>query len=165
MKKLAVKQRDSLADMAADAKISSAPEARVGKLTNSGKLKMRFTQPIKIPADAETRIRQQTKENRRRLAIGEAPEEKILIQVYAVKDYIPDEDEIADVGLPIMDGWALVSLTADGFDLDLNFTDPLRVSSGDEPDLLLIQLNLGDFEDSEGNKLPESVVKYAPIPT
>ena len=85
--------------------------------------------------------------------------------MYAVKDYIPDEDEIADVGLPIMDGWTLVSLTADGFDLDLNFTDPLRVSSGDEPDLLLIQLNLSDFEDSEGNKMPESVVKYALIPT
>ena len=47
----------------------------------------------------------------------------------------------------------------------MNFTDPLRVSAGEEPDLLLIQLNLSDFEDADGNKLPESVVKYASIPT
>ena len=85
--------------------------------------------------------------------------------MYAVKDYTPDKDEIADAGLPIMDGWALVSLTAEGFDLRMNFTDPLRVSAGEEPDLLLIQLNLSDFEDAEGNKMPESVIKYALIPT
>ena len=85
--------------------------------------------------------------------------------MYAVKDYTPDKDEMADAGLPIMDGWVLVSLTAEGFDLIMNFTDPLRVSAGDKPDLLLIQLNLSDFEDADGNKLPESVVKYAPIPT
>ena len=85
--------------------------------------------------------------------------------MYAVKDYIPDEDEITDAGLPIMDGWELISLSAEGFALMMNFTDPLRVSAGDEPDLLLIQLNLSDFEDADGNKLPESVVKYALIPT
>ena len=85
--------------------------------------------------------------------------------MYAVKDYIPDEDEIKDASLPIMYEWALVSLSEDGFDLTMNFTDPLRISAGEEPDLLLIQLNLSDFEDADGNKLPESVVKYAPIPT
>ena len=64
-----------------------------------------------------------------------------------------------------MDGWELMSLSADGFDLMMNFTDPLRISSGDEPDLLLIQLDLSDFEDADGNKLSESVVKYLQIPT
>ena len=85
--------------------------------------------------------------------------------MFAVKDYTPDEDYIANSALPIMDGWELISLTADGFDLTMNFTDPLRISAGEEPDLLFIQLNLSDFEDAEGNKMPESVVKYAPIPT
>ena len=64
-----------------------------------------------------------------------------------------------------MDGWELISLSAEGFDLTVNFTDPLRISAGEEPDLLLIQLNLSDFEDAEGNKMSESVVKYALIPT
>ena len=85
--------------------------------------------------------------------------------MYAVKDYIPDDDEISNSGLAIMDGWELLSLSANGFELTVNFTDPLRISAGEEPDLLLIQLNLSDFEDAEGNQLPESVVKYALIPT
>ena len=85
--------------------------------------------------------------------------------MYAVKDYTPDEDEIANAKLPILAGWELISLSTEGFALTMNFTDPLRVSAGDEPDLLLIQLNLSDFEDADGNKLPESVVKYALIPT
>ena len=95
---------------------------------------------------------------------GEAPV-KTLVQVFAVKGQLPDEDEISYAGLPIMDGWELMSLSADGFDLMMNFTDPLRISSGDEPDLLLIQLDLSDFEDADGNKLSESVVKYLQIPT
>ena len=64
-----------------------------------------------------------------------------------------------------MEGWELLSLSSEGFNLMMNFTDSLNISAGDSPDLLLIQLNLSECEDSEGNKLPESVVKYAPIPT
>ena len=57
VKELAVKQRENLADSAADAKVGSAPETRVGKFTNSGELNMYFTQPINIPVDAVTRIK------------------------------------------------------------------------------------------------------------
>ena len=64
-----------------------------------------------------------------------------------------------------MKGWELISLDGDGFELQLNFTDPLFISSGAEPDLLLIQLDLSSFEDENGNSLPSSVVKYIPIPT
>ena len=52
VKELALKQRENIADAAADAKVGSMPETRVGKFTNSGELNMGFTQPIKIPADA-----------------------------------------------------------------------------------------------------------------
>ena len=165
MKELALSQRKNLATQAAGSKVGSAPETRVGKFTNSGEISMGFTQPLKIPFGAETLIKKQTEENRRRLEYGVAPE-KSIVQVFAVNGYIEDEDDLANAGLlPIMDGWELISLSADGFDLSVNFTDPLRISAGDEPDLLLIQLNLSDFEDADGNKLPESVVKYAPIPT
>ena len=44
-------------ESAASAKVGSAPETRVGKFTNSGELNMGFTQPIKVPADAETLIK------------------------------------------------------------------------------------------------------------
>ena len=64
-----------------------------------------------------------------------------------------------------MDNWELLSLDSDGFELQLNFTNPLQISSGEEPDLLLIQLDMSDFEDANGQKLPASVVKYSQIPT
>ena len=57
VKKFAVKQRENLADSAANSKDGSAAETRVGKISNSGEIKIRFTQPMKIPADAETRIK------------------------------------------------------------------------------------------------------------
>ena len=49
-----------------------------------------------------------------------------------------------------MDGWELLSLGSEGFEIRLNFTDPIQISSGDEPDLLLIQMDLSDFEDENG---------------
>ena len=56
VKELAVKQRENLADSAALSKVGIA-ETRVRKISNSGEIKIRFTQPMKIPADAETRIK------------------------------------------------------------------------------------------------------------
>ena len=64
-----------------------------------------------------------------------------------------------------MDGWDLLSLDSNGFELQLNFTNPLYISSADIPDLLLIQLELGDIKDANGQSLPTSLVKYSPIPT
>ena len=43
-----------------------------------------------------------------------------------------------DVGEAIIDGWELVYIGPDGFELKLNFTNPLMVSTDDEPDLLLV---------------------------
>ena len=44
----------------------------------------------------------------------------------------------AEMGRPIMEGWDLLSFGPDGIEFGLNFTDPLEVSAGEEPDLLLI---------------------------
>ena len=57
VKELALSQRNNLSESAASAKVGSAPETRVGKFTNSGAISMGFTQPIKVPADAETLIK------------------------------------------------------------------------------------------------------------
>ena len=143
VKDLAFKMRKSIANEAAGSAVGTAPETRVNSFTNAGELSMGFTQPLDIPIYIEELIKQQTTDNRRRLENGEAPEIP-LISVYAVKEYISEADELLDpaLALPIMSGWELLSLTADGFDLKMDFTDPIMISSGDEPDLLLIQLNL-----------------------
>ena len=49
-----------------------------------------------------------------------------------------------------MDGWDLIRLDGDGFELQLNFTNPILISADDEPDILLIQLNLSEFTDENG---------------
>lgn len=64
-----------------------------------------------------------------------------------------------------MGEWEIQEFGPDGLAFTLNFTNPIYVSTGDESDLLLIQLDLSEFKDAEGNSLPDSVVKYIPIPT
>ena len=64
-----------------------------------------------------------------------------------------------------MEGWDLTSFNPDGIDFTVNFTNPIYISTGEEPDLLLIQLDLSDYKDESGSSLPASVVKYWPIPT
>ena len=64
-----------------------------------------------------------------------------------------------------MNGWEILSIGPEGFEISLDFTNPIQISSGDEPDLLLIQMDLSDFEDENGQKFPSSLVKYSQIPT
>ena len=63
-----------------------------------------------------------------------------------------------------MDGWELISLNENGLELQLDFPSPLKVSTEDDPDLLLVQLDMSQFKDQNGNSLPDSLVKYVPIP-
>ena len=93
---------------------------------------MGFTSGVKVPDGTSEKIKEENAESRRRLAEGKAPIQS-LIQVFAVK-----EDSLEVVSGPIMDGWELLSLDAYGFELQLNFTNPLFISADDVPDLLLI---------------------------
>ena len=163
VKSLVLRQREKTKEEAGKASGPLPPETRVSKFTNAGSLKMAFTESIKVPEGTSDLIKKQTVENRRRLAEGEAPEQS-LIQVFAVKEEGADPDEVMATGGPIMDGWELISLDGEGFELQLNFTNPIMISGDEQPDLLLIQLDLSSFEDSNGKKLPESVVKYQRIP-
>ena len=49
-----------------------------------------------------------------------------------------------------MESFSLVSLNSTHVELKLNFTDPVRVSSGNSPDLLLVQLDLSNYTDVNG---------------
>ena len=59
-----------------------------------------------------------------------------LLEVFAV--YAEETDESARSATPILDSWSLVSLNSTNIELALNFPDPLNVSSGAKPDLLLV---------------------------
>lgn len=139
VKELVLRQRELVKEQAAQS--GSGPErpleTRVSDFTNSGSLKMSFSSPVKVPDGTSEQIQNQNVENRRRLAAGQAPVDA-PIQVFAVKEEL-DEDELSEkLGKPIMDGWDLLKLDSDGFELQLNFTNPLQISADEEPDLLLI---------------------------
>ena len=82
---------------------------------------MRFDQPK--TDKAERRLQEEAKKS-----------QESLIEVFAVKE-IGDE---ADENNQIMDGWKLLGIGPNGIDLELDFSNPTRISTGDEPDLLLI---------------------------
>lgn len=45
------------------------------------------------------------------------------------------------------------------------FNNPVSISQGDKPDMLLVQLAFSEFEDKQGNKLPGSIIKFVEIPS
>ena len=86
------------------------------------------------------------------------------ISVYALRGN-PDDEYDEKQFEPIMNGWEILSFDSSTIDIELNFTNPLYVSSGDKPDLLLIQIDLGEYKSKRGVNMPESIVKYTEIPT
>ena len=78
--------------------------------------------------------------------------------MYAVREQV-DEEEF-EKGEPIMDGWELISINPDGIDIKFNFTNPIYISQGDEPDLILIDMNLSGYKDENGESMPASILKY-----
>ena len=66
--------------------------------------------------------------------------------------------------MPLISDYQLLEIDGNGFEIKISFNNPLYISTGDEPDLVLIQIELGEFKDSNGQSLPLSVVKYIQIP-
>ena len=118
------------------AAVARPPECRVSKFTNAGSLKMGFTSTVKVPDGTSDKIKEQNLRNRRLLADG-LPTEPNMIEVFAVKEELEDLDD-DQVREPLMDGWELLEMGEGGFEIKLNFTSPVSISSGDEADLLLI---------------------------
>ena len=118
---------------------------------------MGFSTPLNIPSDLGNEIESTNKENRRRLKEGKPPLAS-LIEVFAVQQEEAENGEQPKE--PVMDGWELISIDANGINLKLDFTNPVAISGDDEPDLLLIQLDLSSFEDENGNKLPTFNILY-----
>ena len=67
------------------------------------------------------------------------------ISVYVLRGSPDDEDDEKQFE-PNMDGWEVLLIDSSTIDIELNFTNPLYVSSGDKPDLLLVQIDLGEYK-------------------
>ena len=111
-------------------------------MSNSGTITFEFTQKLDVPDDAANIIRESAEANRRLLAAGEEPESS-MVEVFALM-LDSDEDEVPS-DRPVMRDWDLISISSGGLAINLNFADPITVSTNSTPDLLLIQLNLSMF--------------------
>lgn len=74
-------------------------------------------------------------EDRRRLRDGVSPPRSSPVQIFGVKG---QEADLDDESYPFIDGWDLESVDSEGMVFTLNMQEPLSVSSGDNPDLLLV---------------------------
>ena len=78
------------------------------------------------------------------------------LQVIATAGNEKPDDESTDQK-SLIESIDLVSLSSTGIVMDVIFVDPINVSTGDEPDLLLLALDLSELETIEGKKLPSNV--------
>ena len=134
------------------------------KVDNFRGVKVSFTEPVKFSDNAIKGIKDRVNEARRQLKQGNSPT-STPVQIFAIGDQDAELDEDEKNLATIMDDFDLVSLDGDGLDIKLSFPEPLAVSSGNKPDLILLQLELSEFESEAGVKMPESIVKYIEIPS
>jgi len=129
------------------------PEVHYDDFTNFGIVELSFTQSLNIPSDLEKAIKQAQEQDLSNSLAGEIAYNATLyaIQVFAVSLQDLDDDEMVE---PIMKRWELVSLRRDGVTIKVHFYEPLRVSTGENPDQLLVQLELSVYPDKNGKTLP-----------
>ena len=66
----------------------------------------------------------------------------------------------------LLSGWVIIGVDETMMRIKLTFKDPVEISKGDYPDMLLIQLEIKELKSiQDGINLPESIVKLVEIPT
>ena len=60
--------------------------------------------------------------------------------------------------------WSIQSVSPKQISVSLDFVSPLHVSQGDEPDKLVIEAKLCQYQDEDEQRLPFSVIRFKDIP-
>ena len=120
---------------------------------------MYFTSPLEIPENLIDTIVAQQKDTKEGITNGSTPQLKYIDVAVVRQDELDD-----DVSEPILFEWTLTQLNSEGLTIDLEFERPLLISQDDDPDLLIVQLELSEFKDANGKSLPQSLVKQIMIP-
>ena len=133
VKKLADRQTDVFTKQAAS---SPVPEARITKVTSSGRVIIEFTSELDIPDGALESINESKDADSRRLESTQSSKQT-YIELYVIKQGEP-EDDYELLGEPLLSDWTLVSLNGAGCEIQMTLSRPLEISQGEEPDLFLI---------------------------
>ena len=118
------------------------------KVDNFRAVRLDFTEKMVFPKGAADSIKEQANESQRRLKAGGgsggSSGKSPPVQVAVVKARADPEE--VDGESPILEDFEVMSLDGDGINISLRFNRPYNVSAGDEPDLLLLQIDLGDYK-------------------
>ena len=87
------------------------------------------------------------------------------MQVIAIVRDEELDDESPTKREPIVESTELVSATSTGIEIDMIFVNPVNVSQGYEPDMVLLALDLSELETVQGERLPSTIYNYRQIPT
>ena len=158
LKEMVLKQRELVTQSATsfDASGERAPESRMS-CDNFKKVSIKFTEQVDFPEGTFESMKKDIEDDRRRLR----RRYKRPIQT----DAVPAEDDSdEDDRDSVINGWELTNLDKDGISIELSFSSALAVSSKDKPDLLLVQLDLGEYKGVNGLPMPASMVKMIEIP-
>ena len=60
--------------------------------------------------------------------------------------------------------WSILSVSPNRISVSLDFESPLQVSQGEEPDKLIIEAKLSQYQDVHEQRLPFSVIRSKDIP-
>ena len=60
--------------------------------------------------------------------------------------------------------WSVTKVSSTGIEISLDFEKAIAVSTGYSPDLLIIQIQLGDYTNYKGSRFPPSVIKKVVLP-
>ena len=76
---------------------------------------------------------------------------------------INSDSDIEEINANLQ-SWKVISYDSRSIEVALKFVEPLKVSSGENPDMLLVQIGLSNIPDKNGQTLPPSVLKKVLIP-
>ena len=158
VREMVLKQRELVTKSATsvDASGERAPESRMS-CDNFKKVSIQFTEQVDFPEGTFESIKKDIEDDRRRLR----RRSRRPIQT----DAVPAEDDSDDDDRDsVINGWELTNLDKDGISIELSFSSALAVSSKGKPDLLLVQLDLGEYKGLNGIPMPASMVKMIEIP-
>ena len=132
-------------------------------ISNFQRVSCQFNLEFELSKESMKRFEESNTDKDRKVLVN-AKGHIARLQVIATAVNEEPDDEITDQK-PIVESIDLVSISSTAIEMDLIFVNPINVSKGDEPDLLLLALDLSELETIQGKKLPSNIKISRQIPT
>ena len=141
------------------------PEVRVASISNNGEVLLTFTHTMNLKNEHKDIL------NSRNITEG-TQDTRLIAEKGSNLTTVNGHDllflkiisyETQNVTQNLID-WKVTEVKPRSMKIKLELREPLLISKGEEPDILLIQMNFGWLYDTDGQPLPDNVLKIEPLP-